>query len=233
MGRGRHYGIWEVADIGLILVFRRKGKILRSKMVYLQSKNLYADPLKYNESVEERYYGLGSLLMPEQYHNELVADKVYMFTTKSKYQAFSVESEQQQAMKAFQDKFKMTMHYMLYNPLTIPMTMSVPYNFNIEVPHENEVGCRIMRKDHLAEALKSYGKGYIPTYGDISNLLPIEFYGEHTAGWKLEYFIADLMMQCKEGIIDDSPNFETLYNMMSRKDRIMSTGVMFTFDVDE
>ncbi len=38
IGGGRHYETWEVADIGLMAIFRRGGKIERSKLTFLQSK---------------------------------------------------------------------------------------------------------------------------------------------------------------------------------------------------
>jgi hypothetical protein len=45
IGGGRHFGTWEVADIGLMMVFRHKGKVIKSKLVLLQSKKLYASSL--------------------------------------------------------------------------------------------------------------------------------------------------------------------------------------------
>jgi hypothetical protein len=45
IGGGRHYRTWEVADIGLMAIFRQGGKIQRSKLTFLQSKKLYASPL--------------------------------------------------------------------------------------------------------------------------------------------------------------------------------------------
>src|SRR5687768_15019105 len=41
VGGGWHYERWEVADIGLIVRFRRLGELLRTKIVLLQSKRLY------------------------------------------------------------------------------------------------------------------------------------------------------------------------------------------------
>ena len=41
IGGGWHYERWEVADIGLIVTFRRLGEILRTKIILLQSKRLY------------------------------------------------------------------------------------------------------------------------------------------------------------------------------------------------
>ena len=54
-----------------------------------------------------------------------------------------------------------------------------------------------------------------PTYGDIKYTLGGEFINEsNQGGWKLEYFITDLMMACKEGIINDSPNFKLILRFL-------------------
>ncbi len=50
LGGGRHFSEWddfprrwEIADIGMLVIFRQAGKMLRSKVALLQSKRLYPD----------------------------------------------------------------------------------------------------------------------------------------------------------------------------------------------
>jgi hypothetical protein len=38
LGGPRYWGIWEIADVGLLVVFRRKGVVERTKLALLQSK---------------------------------------------------------------------------------------------------------------------------------------------------------------------------------------------------
>lgn len=235
MGGGRHYGAWEVADIGVVLIFRRKGKVIRSKMAFLQCKKLYASPLKLKDNRNERFgYGMGNLLINEGEHQEIISKTLYKYSEASKFEAFKVGSEQQAAMKAFQTRYEMKMHYLFYNPLTIPYQVTNPIDFTISQHIQpNDVGCRVMRKDDVDEALESYDKGYSPTYGDIKYMLPNEYNNDHQAGWRLEYFIVDLMMGCKEGVIDDSPTFQTLARFMNLKARPMNSSIAFTFDIME
>ena len=56
LGGGRHWGDrpdwprrWEIADIGLLVLFRQSGNLLRSKVALLQSKRLYPDELDWDE----------------------------------------------------------------------------------------------------------------------------------------------------------------------------------------
>jgi len=60
IGGGRHFGTWEVADIGLMIIFRNKGKVIRSKMAFLQSKKIYANSLLFKkDNPYFRRFGMG------------------------------------------------------------------------------------------------------------------------------------------------------------------------------
>lgn len=233
IGGGRHYYNWEVADIGLMIIFRRNGKILRSKMVFLQSKKLYAASI---EKVDEDPYnrmGMGRLLVTESEHKYIVKSRIAKFEERSKYKAFKKDSEQQKAMSSFQEKFDIHMYYLFYNPMILPYSIESPLR-NRPILTDNKIGCRVIRKNYLDEALKIHPTKHIPSYGDIKYMLEGDHFNEeHTAGWRLEYFVADLMLECKEGLIDDSPNFETLYELLSRKSSPIAASLAITIDLTE
>jgi hypothetical protein len=233
IGGGRHFGTWEVADIGLMMIFRKRGKVIRSKIVLLQSKKLYAEPLKYvQEDPDFRRFGLGRLLVSDAEHRDLVADKVLQFDHTSKYLAFKKANGQQEAMEQFEKRFGIRMYYLFYNPIAIPHRISQPLQ---EIPKlgKNEIGCRVIPKEKLDIALAKMNKGHIPSYAEIKFMLPTEFENEHSAGWRLEHFAGDLMMDCKEGLIDDSPNFKTMLDLMNQKARPMSSAISITYDMPD
>jgi hypothetical protein len=135
-------------------------------------------------------------------------------------------------MQSFQQKFGMKMYYLLYNPVKIPHQIKMPLT---ERPNlgGNPIGARIIPKNDLDEALKTFDKEHHPSYGDIKYMLEGDFKEKnHSGGWRLEYFIADLMLQCKEGIIDDSPNFEKMLGFMNDKRSPMSSSLSVTFDME-
>jgi len=232
IGGGRHYHTWEVADIGLMVVFRKKGKIIRSKMAFLQSKKLYADNVKFPERDPYGRMGMGRLLDTDSEHRYKAKTKILKFEEKSKYKAFKKDSEQQNAMSSFQKHFGIKMYYLFYNPFVIPHIIQSPLEGEIGLT-ENKVGCRIMTKDVLDEALKIHSKNHTPSYGDIKYMLEGEFMDEeHAGGWRFEYFIADLLLRCKEGLIDDSPNFETLQELLHQKSNPISAALSITIDND-
>ena len=232
IGGGRHFGTWEVADIGLMIVFRRQGKVVRSKIVLLQSKKLYAGPLKYQEENPYiRRFGLGRLLVTEDEHAELIEPKILAFKQTSKYQAFKKEDEQQQAMESFEKRFGTKMHYMFYNPLAIPHSIKMPLE-HYPGMRTNEIGCRIVPKDALDSALSDKRNGYSTSYKDLRDNLTGDFSSSNaTGGWRLESFVGDLMLDCKEGLIDDTPNFQHMVGLMQQKQRPMSSALSITFDI--
>lgn len=233
IGGGRHYYTWEVADIGLMIIFRRNGKILRSKMAFLQSKKLFADSVKAPQRDPYMRMGMGRLLDTKEEHLELVKTRTLRFEEKSKYKSFKKESVQQEAMSSFQQRFNINMYYLFYNPLRLPHSIVSPLETQPDLT-ENEIGCRVITKDFLDEALKIHPKNYVPSYGDIKYMLTGDFVNkEHTAGWRLEYFAIDLMMGCKEGLVDDSPNFGTLQELLYQKSSPISAALSITVDLTE
>src|SRR5437773_3499662 len=92
IGGGRHYRTWEVADIGLMAIFRRGGKIQKSKLTFLQSKKLYASPLKLHEFDPYHRMGMGRLLVTEEEHTELVQPKLLKYSETSRYRALQLGS---------------------------------------------------------------------------------------------------------------------------------------------
>jgi hypothetical protein len=233
IGGGRHYYTWEVADIGLMVIFRKNSKIIRSKMVFLQSKKLYADNVKPPQRDPYGRMGMGRLLDMDDEHLEIVRTKTLTFKETSKYKAFKKDNEQQEAMSSFQRRFEIKMYYLFYNPMIIPHTIISPLEGNVEIP-ENKIGCRVMTKDFLDEALKIHPKNHIPSYGDIKYMLTGEFMNdEHAGGWRFEYFVVDLLIGCKEGLIDDSPNFRTLQELLSQKSSPISAALSITVDFEE
>ncbi|MEZ5594256.1 MAG: hypothetical protein R3F53_27585 [Gammaproteobacteria bacterium] len=149
IGGGKHFITWEVADIALMMVFRNKGKVVRSKIVIIQSKKLYANTLKCREESEYvRSFGLGRMIVPDEDHAELIEDKILVFKDSSRYQAFKKESEQQETMGHFERRWGMGLHYLFYNPYKIPFAVKMPAEFQPTLDHNN-IGCRVVRKENF------------------------------------------------------------------------------------
>ncbi len=232
IGGGRHYRTWEVADIGLMAIFRRGGKIQRSKLTFLQSKKLYASPLKAQEFDPYHRQGMGRLLVTEEEHEKLVQPKLLKYSEASRYKALQLGSEQQEAMHAFSKRFGIGIHYLLYNPSVIPWQIQTPVE---QVPSivENKVGARVIPK-RLVDTMTGKEKGYSPSYADISNVFAKAFAdSSDIAGWRIEGFICDRFINGDEGLVDESPNFQTMIGLLNQKSSPISSALSITFDYRE
>lgn len=228
IGGGRHYNRWEVADIGIMMFFRNKGRVVRSKLVMLQSKKLYASSVAHEADDSFLRYGLGRLLESEEEHNSKIKGKKFKFKNTSRYLALKKSDIQQETMEAFQKRFQTTLYYLFYNPSKIPHEIESPLQ-EIPAVEENVVGCRVVPKEELDLAIKPNSQKYSPSYSDILN-----FTNENIgAGYRLEHFIADRMLQCKAGMIDDTRNFEEMQRLMRSKTAPMSAVISVTFDSEE
>jgi hypothetical protein len=232
IGGGRHYRTWEVADIGLMAIFRRAGKIQRSKLTFLQSKKLYASPLKLQEFDPYHRMGMGRLLVTEEEHRELVQSKLLKYTETSRYRALQLGSEQQTAMHEFSTRYGIGIHYLLYNPSVIPWQIKTPVEQVPSIP-ENNVGCRVIPK-RLVDNMASKEARHSPSYADIGRAFAKEFAGSSdTAGWRIEGFICDHFITGAEGLVDDSPNFQTMIGLLNQKSSPISSALSITFDYEE
>ncbi|MBD1862354.1 MULTISPECIES: hypothetical protein [Trichocoleus] len=233
IGGGRHFRTWEVADIGLMVMFRKNGRITRSKLAFLQSKKLYASPLKYKPQDPHFRAGLGRLLVTEEEHCELVKTMLLKYSEKSKYKALKLKSEQEGAMSMFSSRHNITLHYLLYNPSLIPWEIKTPVE-GVPTIDENKVGCRVISKPFLDTSFQDKQVNYAPSYKDIRDAFKKDFSDqESVAGWKMENFICDLFINGKEGLVDDSPNFQTMLRIMSQKTSPISSALSITFDFEE
>ena len=232
IGGGRHFGTWEVADIGLMMIFRHNRKVVRSKISLLQSKKLYANSLNYvKDSRYVRRFGLGRLLLTDDEHAALVADRLLKFTMNSRYRAYRKGSDQQDTMGHFERRWGTEMYYLFYNPLDIPLAVKMPME-EMPILPENSIGCRVVEKRDLDYALSSFSDGHSPSYLEVRENLTSEYLGAPcSAGWSLEEYAADLMLKCKVGLVDDSPSYESLKVLMDQKRMPMSCALSVTFDM--
>ncbi len=233
IGGGRHYQTWEVADIGLMAIFRRGGKIERSKLTFLQSKKLYASPLKLQEFDPYHRMGMGRLLVTEEEHSEVVQPKLLKYSESSRYKAMQLGSEQQNAMHEFSTRYGIGIHYLLYNPCVLPWQIKTPVE---QLPSiaENTVGARIVPKQLVDNMLGSNKSGYSPSYADIGKEFAKAFTeSPDTGGWRMEGFVCDHFITGTVGLVDDSPNFQTMTRLLSQKTSPISSALSITFDYEE
>jgi hypothetical protein len=233
LGGGRYWGRWEIADIGVLVVFRRAGVVVQTKIALLQSKRLY--PVEANTTAEDHpldyIVGFGRLLPAEQEYKSAVKARTFSFVRDSRFRALEYGSGQYQAILDYERDTSVPVHYLLYNPLKLPQTVTYPVDANSTKSQVSSepLGARVVSAVTLDSSLNGLiGVGDNPSFDQIfqSPISPVSI------PWPLEYFIADLVLSCKEGHVAgvNPMTDEALYTVFNRRSGPVSAAIAITID---
>jgi hypothetical protein len=82
--------------------------------------------------------------------------------------------------------------------------------------------------------LSARERAYTPSYGQLKFLLPAPFdEPQHEVGWRLETFIADLLIQCEIGYVAGGPYDEGIIRVFSERGAPISAAISVTIDSPE
>lgn len=214
IGSIRHYRRYEIADIGVVIIFKYSSEIIGRKLVLLQSKRLYPKNFRVTELEDFDYQlGLGMVVRDASHEVAIVTPVKYEFDTTSKYGALKKASHQ---CEAIQDHFKDTriaVHYMMYNPLILPWTIDHP----LTLPESNlptrTFGTRIIESSEVHKVMDGSSDD---SPLRLSDLLQDKPTGELTFGWTLEDFF-DEVVSCREGFRFSRDRDEGIRKLFNRK----------------
>ena len=234
IGGRRHFYGWEIADIGVLVLFRIGGKIVRKKVALLQSKRLY--PIKgvvEEEIREDMIIGISVLLRDELKSVPISRIIDYEFNSKSKYKALKSKDKQFKAISGWIDETNVPVHYMFYNPWTIPVHQKVPLLKYVKPPGVCELGVRIISSDLIHQLLNKKKRYYSPNIGEMRTLLPKPHtWASNAYGYRLESFFANLI-DCKEGYVFESAQDISIDRLFYRKDAMLSAAIAITVELNE
>lgn len=229
LGGRRHFYNWEVADIGLLIIFRDRGKILRIKVGLLQSKRLYATETKQLPDHKKKFkIGFATLLHEPEVFRQLAAGRTFTFDESSQYLAISNGDEQQHVLSTYQKMSTIPVYYLLYNPVDVPWSATVPATALPLLP-PLKVGCRVVPADTLISAMSASPQGYNPRFKDVV-ALGAPFVEAHVGGWRLEHFVADLMLRCSEGHIASGETDHVLEQLFYNRSGPISAAIAITVE---
>lgn len=229
LGGGRHWGRWEIADIGVLIMFRRSGKLLRSKVALLQSKKLYP-----NEKVTKNspdYIGFGRLHESDTVFAAAVAPRTFIFKDNSRYKALQINDEQYQAIIDYENLSDIPVFYLLYNPLRVPAEVAMPAVSGASFDESLAVGCRVLPSYEFRSIVAPIVDGRSPSYGDVCSFKEGTFsLAENKGGWKFEHFVVDLLLGCRQGYIADDQKDKTLANLFGGRSAPIYAAISITVD---
>ena len=219
---------WELADIAFVVHVSRFGKPCDQKIGLLQSKRLYpencdvddVDPISFR-------LGLNGLIEPRSGNSLSKLQRNYEFLEESRYLAIRNPDKQLERIKKFHEQFEEAIYYLLYNPSEVPFQTSLPattYQY-VSFPPE---GARVVRSASIDETLikanEKNAKG--PSIGAVKKTAGVEY-------WRLEYWVADLLMRCKVGRRYTQDDSELIEQLIYRRSGPIGAAIRINIDLPE
>lgn len=239
LGGGRHFGDWpkfprrwEIADIGFLVLFRQSGRLIRSKVALLQSKRLYADEQEWDEDNPLDYMvGFGRLFKPDEDWGSVITPRRFGFTPESCYKALMTGVPQYSAIAQYETQHGIPVYYLLYHPFEIPHAVVLPLTADYQPNGGCSVGCRVVPAKRLRNVLAHQPSGHSPAFDELRRSLAAPFTDDwHQNGWRLENFVVDLLLECEEGYIANSPSDGGLNYIFTRRSGPISAALALTID---
>jgi hypothetical protein len=231
LGGGRHFGEWEVADVGLLVMFRRRGTLIRTKVALLQSKRLYPNEQDFSEDEAIDYMiGFGRLMRRDENYFSIIEPRRFTFTASSRYKAFRVGDRQFEVIRQYEEKYGIPVHYLLYHPLVLPHEVVIPVSVAEGLPVTCEAGCRVIAASTVNSTLGKFDSGYSPSFDDIRRIPASATKDGTWPGWRLEEFVAGRVIDCHEGYVATDPDDQGLFRVFNRRAGPIAAAVAITFD---
>lgn len=231
LGGLRHFYNWEIGDIGVLIFAKRAGTVLSNKVAVLQSKRLYPDQGAVIEQTPEDFnIGMGTLL-PGGHEAPLNQSHLFPFSSASNYRALIVDDNQYKAIRDYEAQRRIPVHYLLYNPWAIPVTYTFPVSGSPKLGRTSNGGVRVAPADRLRAVLAGRNPGYNPSFGDLNHVISAK--PAHASGWRLEYFMADLVMKCQQGRLFESVRETDINQLFYRRSGPIAAAIAVTIEQSE
>jgi len=233
---GRRFwdGRWEIADIGVVVVLRRAGRLVWRKVALLQSKRLYSREIPVVELERSDYeIGIGRLVDRTEAIPTRTQPRTFEFTPECVYGAMAAASHQVKIIEDYMRRHQMPVYYSLYNPPAMPYWGVVPRNAAFPLGQENiPLGCRVMTAQETHEALARLPIGRTPQFQELvvmASPASTDAYRNH--GWRLESFIADELLRCRQGRLFDRDNDSDLHALLYERTAPIASLIQISIDL--
>ncbi len=175
-----------------VYLLSTKREVVRQKVALLQSKRLYPDTGDVIELEKYDYMlGMGRLGAKDVSQAPLLADRKFQFSVASSYQALQ-KGKQVERIKDFRTRNDVPIYYLLYNPAVVPCEIQTPLASYTAITRAPELGARVVPAGVMLDLLDTID--YFPSVKDIDDALQSDDESAHVGGWRLEYFMSDLLL---------------------------------------
>ena len=231
-GRWMH-GRWEIADIAIFILLRRRGSLVVRKVALLQTKRLYSREIPVAPIDESDYrIGIGRLADRIDRLIPISRQRMFGFDFSSAYQATEAGHRQINNIDQYSELQGIPVYYGFYNPLALPFQTAYPISDGRVPEGENKIGCRVLPAPHVHEVMRKLDEGRSPSVSDIAVSSPLDARdATSTLGWRLEHFVADELLRCRQGRLFDDLDDPNLRGLLYGRSAPIASAITITIDV--
>jgi hypothetical protein len=225
------YGRWEIADIAFFITLRQRRRLEARKVALLQTKRLYSKEIDVAELEDADYrIGIGRLADRIDPQMPLSQPRWFSFDADSVYGAMRAGHEQVQRIDAYMGERDLPVYYGLYSPPVLPFRAAYPQAPDA-VAHPNEIGCRVIPAPAVHAALDTLPFGQHPSFQDLTLAAPLGDADERSRhGWRIETFIADEVLRCRQGSLFDQARDPNLQALLYGRSAPIAAAISITID---
>lgn len=225
-------GRWEIADIAFFVLLRKKGHLEVRKAALLQTKRLYSHEIHVAELDEADYrIGIGRLVDRTEPLVPLSSQRAFSFDKSSVCGAMRAGHPQTARIDQYMQEHQLQVYYGLYNPITLPYQGLYPATDGSLSLATNTLGCRIIPASDIHSTLANLEVGQSPRFDELTLSTPLDPADRMSVhGWRLEKFVADEVLRCRQGTQFDDVNDPNLQRLLYERSAPISAAITITID---
>ena len=233
LGGRRMYGRWEIADIALLILLRRAGNLEQRKVVLLQTKRLYSREISVSQVDQSDYViGIGRLGDRTDRAIPLGSRRAFSFSDACVYGAMHSGAEQVGRIDEYVRKNQIPVFYSFYNPVQLPYNALYPAPSGQGAGPPNLLGCRVQPSSEVHSRLQVLPAGQAPSLAALRSTSPMGSDDPFsTSGWRLEVFVADEVLRCRQGTLFDGTDDANLEALFYRRSAPITAAITITIDI--
>lgn len=227
------YGRWEIADIAFFVLVRRHGHLVARKVALLQTKRLYSREISVTELDESDYrIGIGRLADRTDPIIPISSQRSYGFDLSSIYGAMRSGDEQIERISIYEKERNIPVYYGFYNPIYLPFQTLYPVADGSVPEDANDIGCRVIPASMVHPAISVLDTGKAPSINDLMLAAPVDINENSSVhGWRLESFIADEVLKCRQGRFFEERDDPNLGALLYRRSAPINAAITITIDI--
>jgi hypothetical protein len=184
--------------------------MIAQRIGMLQTKRLFPKNNDVLDDDPEGFrYGMNAFLNRDSRSPLAVLTRDFVFDDTCTYGSLNAGSDQIETINRLNSQFGEAVFYMFYNSSAVPITIHYPLRSKRQIKSP-KLGCRVFLSKEVHTVLNTLQKGRSPTLKMIAD-------GGASSNWRLEQWVADLVLTCKVGQRFDGNVQATVASILERR----------------